>query len=361
MFRATSKLQRAANIVFLVGVAIIVIHYTRGLVLPLAIALFFSLALLPVVRRLEQWGINRILAALIGMFLLIVIISGLLLLVYSQLSSFIKDLPDLSQKFNALVENSSRLISDTFDIDRENQNQILHDSLMNAAKSGGRMASAFVGTVASVFQFMITVPIYMIFMLIYRRHLRVFILKTNPDNPEKSMDIMDKISGSVQKYFKGMSLVVLVIAVLTCIGLAIVGVPYWLFLGILAAFLTVIPYIGVIIGAGLPLIVSLLLMDDWIYPLGVIIVFVIVQILEGNLITPNILGRTVDLNPLTVLLSIIVAGYIAGILGMILAVPVVTILKIVFENIDSTKNLAILLGNDLPETPAEQVETIKPE
>ena len=142
-----------------------------------------------------------------------------------------------------------------------------------------------------------------------------------------------------------MIIVVVILGLLNAIGLWIIGLENALFFATFAALLAVIPYIGIIIGS-LPAVLYALLFSGSLWmPLGVIAVFAVVQFLEGNFITPNIIGSRVSINPFMALVALIIGGQIWGIVGMIIFVPFVGILKCIFDEVEDLRPYGYLLGN----------------
>jgi predicted PurR-regulated permease PerM len=156
-----------------------------------------------------------------------------------------------------------------------------------------------------------------------------------------------EISSVLQNYIIAILAVVGVLGILNSLGLWIIGLNHALFFGIFAAFLALIPYVGILIGGALPLLYGLLMYDSLLIPLGVIIIFAIAQFLEGNFITPNIMGATISLNPIVAIIALLIGGQIWGIAGMILFIPMVGVLKAIFDNIEPLEPYGYLLGNQL--------------
>ena len=147
----------------------------------------------------------------------------------------------------------------------------------------------------------------------------------------------------MQGYISGLTLVTLIIATLNCIGLLALGIDHAIFFGILSGVLTIIPYVGIIIGALFPIIMALITKDSIWYSIGVVIVFTVVQFLEGNFITPRITGSKVSINALAAIIALVIGGKILGIAGMILAVPAIGVLKIMLSHSSRLKPFVILL------------------
>ncbi len=138
-----------------------------------------------------------------------------------------------------------------------------------------------------------------------------------------------------------------ILAILNTTGLFIIGLEHAIFFGVFASLLAVIPYIGIIIGSLPPLLYAFLLTDSLLNPLLVIAVFSIVQFLEGNFITPRIVGSKVSINPFVALIALIIGGQLWGIAGMILFVPLIGILRVIFEEIEELRPYGYLLGNTI--------------
>src|SRR5690606_41918749 len=141
----------------------------------------------------------------------------------------------------------------------------------------------------------------------------------------------------VQSYLMGLILVMGIVAILNTVGLYILGVQYAWFFGTLASLLMLLPYIGIAIGSILPAIFALATKDSAWYALGVIAWFQVVQFLEGNFITPNIVGSKVSINPLMAIISIFLGGMLFGIAGLILALPLPATIKVILDYTPGTQ------------------------
>jgi predicted PurR-regulated permease PerM len=136
--------------------------------------------------------------------------------------------------------------------------------------------------------------------------------------------------------------------------LLLLGIDHAIFFGILSGILTIIPYIGIFIGALFPVIMALLTKDSMWYPAGVVIIFTIVQFIEGNFITPRITGSRVSINALAAIVALLIGGKILGIAGMILAVPALGIIKIILSHTTHLKHFVILIEDTPGEKPRDQ-------
>src|SRR5690606_15578181 len=145
-------------------------------------------------------------------------------------------------------------------------------------------------------------------------------------------ETLDKIYYVVQSYLLGLVTVRGIVAVLNTIGLMIMGIEYeWLF-GTLASLLMLLRYIGIALGSILPALFALAVKDNAWYAVGVVAWFQVVQFLEGNIITPNIVGSKVSINPLMAIIAILLGGMLFGLSGLILALPLTATIKVIFDS-----------------------------
>ena len=189
--------------------------------------------------------------------------------------------------------------------------------------------------------------LYTFFLLLYRSSIKQFVLiQFTEEKRTKAEDVLKKIQTVIQKYLSGIAIVMVVLGVMNSFGLFFIGIDYPLFWGFLAAFLAIIPYVGTFIGGFLPFAYSLATADSLLQPTLVIVLFTFVQALEGNIITPKIVGSSVKINPLAAIIALVTGGFIWGVAGLILALPLIAVLRIIMAQIDFLKPLSVLLSNN---------------
>jgi predicted PurR-regulated permease PerM len=246
-----------------------------------------------------------------------------------------------------------------FGVSTSEQNKMLGDLMRNFSQMAGGILLGTTNALSTLIQ----IPIYIFLFLIYRHKFRDFVLSLLPGDEELAWK--KDVERVVQGYLSGLFLVTLIIATLNAVGLMIVGIDHAIFFGILSGVLTIIPYVGIIIGALFPIIMALITKDSIWYAIGVVIVFAIVQFLEGNFITPKITGSKVSINALAAIIALVIGGKILGIAGMILAVPTIGLIKILVSHSNHLKPFVILLEDspakkaiavepDIPPTPMEK-------
>jgi len=195
-------------------------------------------------------------------------------------------------------------------------------------------------------------------MLYYRSFFKEFLYRLAPRQQHDRLErILGQIQQVMQDYILGLFMVIVIVAFLNTLGLTVIGIRYAVFFGFLAALLTIIPYVGIFIGSLLPILYALVTTDSLFYPVAIAVVFWLVQVLEGNLITPNVVGNKVQLNPFAAILALLVGGAIWGPAGMILFIPFVAMLKVVFDAVDGLQPWGFVLG--LPQEVKNESKTFR--
>ena len=188
--------------------------------------------------------------------------------------------------------------------------------------------------------------LYVFFMLYYRTSFMNFIIfQFEKKNRKDIRATMTKIKATVQAYIGGLGTVIIILSIINSIGLLILGVEYAIFWGVFGGLLAIIPFVGTGLGALLPFLYSLATTNDYWQPIAIVIFFSIVQQIEGNFITPKIVGNKVNINPFFSILALIFFGSFWGIGGVILALPIVSIIRIILLQFESTLPIAVLMGS----------------
>ncbi len=326
----------------------ITVSYGKFILMPVAFSAFFAMVLNPLVGLFERWKMSRAFSIILTLLVVAIIFTGILSLISVQFIQFSERIPEVTQKLKTLSTESIQYLEHTVGISQQEQSNYLQQGINNMIDESGSFMSSFVSTTTNIFTTMVLLPIFIFFMLYYQEMYRTFFQKLFISKAEDSrIDVLlDRVQEVTQNYLVGMLSVIGILAVLNTTGLLIVGLEHAVFFGVFAALLAIIPYIGIIIGALPAVLFSLLLTDSLLTPVLVIVVFATVQFLEGNFITPKIVGSKVSINPFVAMAALIVGGELWGIAGMILFVPLIGILKVVFDQIPEMKPYGYLLGNN---------------
>ncbi len=325
---------------------ILALYFFTSVLMPIIFSAFISLILLPVVKFFERIGVNKVIAVALTVFILLVLTSGILFVLIFQSQSIVTELPKMmTENENFLHINpddfSASKIGEMISIEGEALQKYL------AEIKGGLISLIQVGYkgLSNMLMFLITCPVYIFFMLLYRNNVYRFVKESQRKSrgDKDSDEVIEDVKHSLFQYIKGMLLVMLIVGSLTYLGLLILGIKYALFLGILTALLTPLPYIGVIISATIPIIIAILTKDTAWYIFGVVAIFAFVQFLEGNIITPKIMGNNVNINPLIIIVSVVIFGAISGLLGMVLTVPILAVIKVIVDHSPNLKQWQFLM------------------
>jgi predicted PurR-regulated permease PerM len=351
---STQNLPNYAKFAFIaIGVSLVIVAmtYARTLLLPLSWAVLFSLLILPLQKKLEKWLRYRILATLGSVIILTIIIGGVIFLLSSQIGNLLKDMPALMKKLNTHLENLRYFIDNYLGIPYQEQPGQLFERittfLQNSVSSIGSALSSTVKTIV----FLGMLPVYTFFILYYRNRIKQFFqMLYHSGQREAVSHTVWKSTNVVQHYLTGMVIVTFVVAVLVYLLFAIMGVKHAIFFAIFVAVFNLIPFVGVFIASLVSILYVMITKDGLFYPIVTLACLWGIQILENNIITPLIVGRHVQLNPLAVLVAIVLGGIIWGVSGMILFIPLLGGLKVILDNNPSTRPYGFLLGDD----PAEE-------
>lgn len=320
----------------------------KSLIQPLLFSLFFSILLSPLCGLMENYKIPRYLSVPIAITSGILVLFGIGFFFYSQLTDFAGDTDIFQERFEEIAGNLQAFLESWFGIEQIIDFQMILDSIQNIIRENTATLTSGLAGAASALTSIFLVPVFMFFMLLYRDFLKQFFMRLFRSNGDMESDttklIIDKVKIVVQGYLTGIIVVIFILAVLNSTMLLIIGIEHAVFFGTFAAMLNVIPFVGPLFGAVLPVLYSLFTMDSLIIPVVIMAGFYVIQLMEGNIFTPIIVGNKVSINAFVALLLLFIGAQIWGIIGMILIIPMGAILKVVFDEVDSLKPIGFVMG-----------------
>jgi predicted PurR-regulated permease PerM len=308
---------------------------------PLALAAVVVYLLNPFVGALERRQVPR----LLGTALAYVVAAGVLIIVGALLGpvlarqtvAFGEELPRIAESVQNAVNSQLRRIGLpallSFELDDATTAQAITDWLAqnrDQVLSLLRGAGSVVNRLVHVFLTLVLAPILAFYALADLPRIRDGIERLVPPGRRTELvDVAQRISGIVGAYFRGQLLVAAFVGVATSIGLAIIGLPFWSLVGLLAGLFNLVPLIGPFVGGVLGVTVALTAGTGTQQAVLVIVVMVAVQQVDNHVITPNIIARTVKVHPITVILALLFAASTFGLLGMFVAIPAIAAIKLV--------------------------------
>jgi predicted PurR-regulated permease PerM len=336
---------RTVAILLIVVISFLILSWAADVIVPLLFAVIFSSMLFPICFQLEKWGCHKGLAAFISVLVAGVVSALFLGVVVKQVMHLTGQAPQFIERLSALVDRCENLVARHFHIEKSTQDDHVRLMLNKLLDNSSAYFSSTMSFTTNLISQFLLVLLFSFFLLYFRVFFLEFFYKVFPSS-EKSLidDTMQKIYAVIQNYLLGLIKVIAIIGTLNSIGLWALGIESPLFFGFLGGMLVIIPYIGILIGSALPIIVALVTKDSYWYAAGVMGVFLFVHVLEGNVITPYVVGSKVSINPLVAILSLLVFGKLWGMAGLILALPVTAICKIIFDVLPGFKAVGFLLG-----------------
>ena len=340
---AQTKYLQTATMVLVVC---LLLYFGRSLFIPLSFSLLIACVLYPICAWFEKKGMNRTVAITLSMLLLVILGGGVVTLMFFQIGSFFSDWPALQLKLQESMSAISDYLNHRLGISIEQQTEWLKNMRND---SGTKFLPALQTTLGSISVFvvmLVLIPILAALILHQRASLfEALKLMIKNYSAGELKTILHETITTYYNFIKGMLLVYVIVGVLNSVGLLILGIPHAILFGFIAAVLTFIPYIGIMIGALLPMAVSWMTFNSIYYPLGVVVIFTVVQYLEANIIFPWAVSNKLNVNTLSTIIAILAGGIIWGTAGMILFVPFLGILKVLSDKTKGMEAISMLLSN----------------
>jgi len=335
-------------LILTLAAAIALLYYGRLFFITIAFALFLAFAMRPFVSLLERARVPRVVAILLLLFVLIGGIALLLINVTAQVNQFYEDFPRYQTRIrdvlSQLTEAVNKLRERMGNILPEETRSVREVKITESPLATTKAVVAQLGETLHVFLYAAAVPFLTFFMLKDREKFGRVIDGILSRRSKFSGDVTGAISRTMTDYALGLSFVMAIMAGLTTVALMLLKVNYYYILGPLAGLAIMLPYVGVIVST-VPAVTVAFFQYDAHKALGVLVVYCLLQFLEGNVLTPLIVGGRVRLFPLTVITSFIFWGLLWGVAGAILAVPLTSAAKVFCENVRGLEGVARLLGD----------------
>ena len=327
-----------------------ILYLGQDIIVPILMSLLFAILLRPIAHFLkERWHFPHVLAVTCTVIFFVLMVIGILFFISWQISDIANDWDAIQTNLSIHFETIQKFISYNFNLNYVEQKVLIDNASKNVMESGKNIIGTSLVSVSDVILNLTLIPIYIFLFLLYRTLIITFLSKLfKPEYHEKLQDILYQIKVSVQSYIVGLLIEMVIVSSLTTVGFMIIGVKYAVVLGLITGILNLIPYIGILFAGILSIIATLTASPDLTLIIGVLIIVIVVQLIDNNLIVPMIVGSKVQINAFVSIVGIIVGGVIAGFSGMFLAIPIIAILKVIFDRIESLEPWGYLMSDDLP-------------
>ena len=333
----------------LLGLALLVftLHIASEIIFPLFFAAIFAVMLHPV----EQWLIRRRVPQLLAIALTVVLgvaaVLGLVYFISMEAAQLSDQMPIFKKKLAETTAQVHEWLQNRFGLsDQKLQGWV--------GEAGTKAQGLLGGTLSAVSGLLITftlIPVYIFLLFLYQKRLVDFLVQAFSGHRRDTgvSEVLRESKAAIQSYMVGLLIEGSIVASLNVTVLLLIGVPYALLLGVMGALLNFIPYIGGLIAIALPMLMAFVTQDGYGHALAVLAAYLLIQFIDNHFLIPRIVASKIQVNALVAIVGVLVGNAIGGVAGMFLALPVIAILKIVFDRIESLKPWGMVLGDE--ETP----------
>jgi predicted PurR-regulated permease PerM len=341
------RLSRTIKVMVFLVLLIIILVYARPFLVPLTFGAIFAMLLLPLSLKLEKWGMSRGLAILLSTLLLLVVIAGIVTVFAWQVSGISENSAELENNINQKLQELRNYVSQHFGISMQKQEQIIKEQQKDGGGQITGFISGFISGLGGFLTDLILTLVYVFLFLYFRPHLKKFVLMLVPATSKKNAGaIMEEAGGVAQRYLTGMAWMILCLWIMYSIGFSIIGIKNAVFFAILCGLLEIVPFVGNLTGNVITVIAAIMQGGGSGMIIGVIITYASVQFIQTYILEPLVVGKGVSINPLFTIAGIVGMEQVWGIAGMILAIPLLGITKIICDHVDSLKPYGFLIGSE---------------
>lgn len=341
----------------LIGIVMLlaVLYILQSIIVPLLFSIIIAIVLHPVVNLFTRLKINRVIAISITLLLAVIVLAALGILLFMQVSRFSESWPLLLDKFTSVLNDFSVWSSGYFDINPLRIQEWIAQTKNDIIDSGLSSLGQVIVTVSGWFVVLFLVPVYIFLILFYQPLILDFIHKLfNNSQQSRLSEMITQSKAVVQSYLLGLFAEFIILLILYFLAFIILGIEYAILLAVVGALLNLIRYIGPLV-ALIMFMAFALATKTPVYVFYVFVAHIIIQILDNFYVVPKVVASRVKINALFSIV-IIIAGYeLWGLSGMFLAIPLLAIIKLIFDNIEPLKPWGFLLGDTMP-----PLLTIKP-
>ncbi|WP_432713290.1 AI-2E family transporter [Pedobacter sp.] len=340
--------KRSIELLGIVAIGLIFV-LGAGIIMPVLTAFFMSLLLFPAFRFLRKYKVPEVLAIILPILLVVVFVALIGWFFSSQMGMLIDDFPQIKKNVSLHLHSLSDWISSISNYSTKEQTQFISKKSEDLMAYAGSMASGAAVTLSSVFVFVGLLPIYIYLILFYKDILLRFIFMWfKTDDHPRVKDAIYETEAIVKSYLMGLLIQVSYMTVLLGGIMLLLGIKHALLIGVIFAILNLIPYVGALLGNIIGVLLTLTSSTELGPVITVLVVIAVVQFLDNNILMPRIVGSKIKINAFISILGVVVGGSIAGVPGMFLSMPIIAVLKVIFDRTEMFKQWGVLLGDERP-------------
>jgi predicted PurR-regulated permease PerM len=346
--RPSLRISSVAQIVVAGSVVLVICYLAKLVLVTLMVSVLLAFVLAPIVNLLERIRLPRSLGALIAVLVLLGVTYGASYFFYNRAVSFVQELPKYSQKIRGVlshvIQQTNKLQQVTENVlpQGKNQQKPIPVKIQNSSNDG--MIQRNLGTLTEIALTAAFVPFLVYFMLSWQEHARTKTVQLFPQQTRTTAYVtLGQISLMMRSFITGNFIVGVFLGICSLVVFGFLKLPYFYFLGFISGFLSLVPYLGVVLALVPPLTAGIGNMTTS----SVVIIIVTVaglHLLAMNVLYPKVIGRRLQLNPLVVTIGLLIWGFIWGAMGLILAVPMLGAIKIICDHVPSLRPIGAWMG-----------------
>ncbi len=334
-----------ASILISVVLLVLVLYYFEVVIVPLLFSIIFAVMIFPFCSWLERWNFSKGMAAFTIIFIATILLCFLGYILFTQVSIFTESIPQITKKINLLINDLRDFAAHKLSIKKSVVAEKIQEQIAQLQNSSGYMATSMLTVIPTLLINIFLIPLYTFFLIYYRHFFIEFFYKVLQRSDKEQIDVViQKMELVIKGYLFGQFLDILIIGAANAIALYFIGVGYPIILGFLIATFCIIPYLGMIAGSLVALLVAFVTTDTNWQPLTALTVLWIIHIIDSNFVAPMIIGHKVSINPLVAIFVLFLFGELWGLPGLFLAIPLTAILKVIFDAIPGLHPYGFLLG-----------------
>ena len=330
---------------FAIGYLVIV---AKEILSPIVFSCLFSILLLPVAQFFEfKLRLPRSAAAMVSVLLLLAFIGAVIYVIGSQIADLAKEWPDFQAQIKRSLWEFRGWVQDNFHVTRGKQLRVVNTATSKVLSPDTETVGATVLSLSSIILFVVFTFIYSFFFLLYRSLIMKFFESVFlKENNATVHDVIEQVQYIIRKYIIGLLIQMAIVAVVVSLTFSFMGVKYAILLGLITGLFNVVPYIGIFTALVISAVVSLGTSPDGSQAVWVMSSLVVMHLLDSNVLLPMVVGSKVRINAFMTILGVVIGEMLWGIPGMFLSIPVIAVLKIVFDRVESLQPWGIILGDE---------------
>ena len=339
----TSSLQRVVLFLLLAFLVIAALHYAKPFLVPVCFGGLLAMLFLPLSIWFENKRIPKALSILLCIIIFIAVLSGFIWLISWQITDLASESSDIENKVKKMFSQFQDYIRSNFGLSKKQQDEMM---AAQAETNGGFIAGLGSFLTGFIVDF-ILVLVYIFLFMFYRDRIKAFVLKIVSSQQKKNAEtIIYNIEKVSQQYITGLGMMIGCLWVMYSIGFSIVGVKYAVLFAIICGLLEIVPFVGNLVGNALAVLMVIIQGGGMEMVIGVVITYLTVQFLQSYILEPLVVGAEVNINPLFTIIILVLGELVWGIPGMVLAIPLLGIVKIICDHIEALKPYGYLIGSD---------------